>query len=95
MVFGLAFFCNPGQVILSSMKSYTLKLDSMEVGQLLDGLSARAEAWRRTAEFLANGEINGGPFIIEECSDADEAEAIASDYRAIIEKIRNQVREQE
>lgn len=77
------------------MKSFTLKLDSMEVGQLLDGLSARAESWRRTAEFLATGETKGEPFVIEECSDAEEAEAIASDYLSIIKKIRTQVREQE
>jgi hypothetical protein len=31
-------------------KQITLTLDSLDVGQLLDGLRAREESWRKTAD---------------------------------------------
>ncbi len=77
-------------------KDYTFTLNENEVGQLLDGLSIRAESWERTADFLRSGSMPEGKlFIIEDCSDPDEAEAIAEEYRGIIRKIRSQMGSQE
>ncbi len=77
-------------------KDYTFRLNKNEVGQLLDGLSIRAESWERTAEYLHSDSMPEGElFIIEECSDPAEAEGIAEDYRSIIKKISSQLEAQE
>lgn len=66
-------------------RTYRIELDEHDLGQLLDGLEIRADSWRRTAEFLRAGEMPDGEFfMIEECSDEDEAEGIAADYDRII-----------
>lgn len=72
-------------------KPFKIELEEQELGQVIDGLEVRAESWRRTAEYLKNGEMpEDGFFIIEECSDEDEAMEIAADYGKIIEKFRVQ-----
>jgi hypothetical protein len=70
-------------------KTYRIELDDLDLGQLLDGAEARAEAWERTARHYRTGELPPD-FIIEECNGADEAERIAMHYRAIIAKVRSQ-----
>ena len=66
-------------------RKYRIELDEHDLGQLLDGLEIRADSWRRTAEYLRAGDMpDGEHFMIEECSDEDEAEAIAADYGRII-----------
>lgn len=73
-------------------KDYRIELDALDLGQLLDGLEARAESWQKTAEYLRAGEMPDDElFIIEECSDAEEANGIAEHYRSIIGKIRQQM----
>lgn len=84
---------SPGQVILRDMeKTYRIELGELDLGQLLDGLESRAEAWEKTAEYFR---LDGMPddefFIIEECSGLDEAVAIAGHYRSIISKVRRQM----
>lgn len=74
-------------------KTYVLRLDVTDLGQLLDGLEARAEAWKKTADYHRTGE-SPPDFIVDECIDAEEAERIAAHYRAIITKIRKQQEEQ-
>ncbi|MGD0350135.1 MAG: hypothetical protein ABSB84_07460 [Verrucomicrobiota bacterium] len=74
-------------------KTYRIELDSFDLGQVLDGLEIRAEAWEKTADYHRTGE-SPPDFIVEECKDAEEADAIASHYRAIIAKIRKQQEEQ-
>ena len=77
-------------------KNYTIALNEQDLGQLLDGLEVRADSWRRTAEYLRHGEAPDGEFfIIEECSDPEEADALASHYDAIIESIQSQMKAQE
>jgi hypothetical protein len=75
-----------GQVSSPAMAiSYTIELDEEDLGQILDGLEIRAESWRRTAEYLRAGDMPAGDFfVIEECRDEEEAEAIAADYGRII-----------
>jgi len=70
-------------------KSYRIELNELDLGQLLDGLEARADAWEKTANFHRTGESLPN-FIVEECNDADEANRIAVHYRSIIAKIREQ-----
>jgi len=52
-------------------KSYRIELNELDLGQLLDGLEARAEAWEKTANYHRTG-ISPRDFIVEECNDADE-----------------------
>jgi len=73
-------------------KNYTFTLNANDVGQLLDGLAIRAESWEKTAGYLRDGSMPEGEiFIIEDCSEPAEADAIAEHYRSIIKKIRNQL----
>ncbi len=76
-------------------KTYSIELNEIDLGQLLDGLECRAEAWEKTAEFLRTDEIPDRKFfLIEECSEPEEANAIAGHYRLIISKIRKQMEAQ-
>ena len=74
-------------------KTYVLRLEDNDLGQLLDGLEARAAAWSKTAEYHRTGE-SPPDFIVEECNDAKEASRIATHYRSIIAKIQRQQEEQ-
>jgi hypothetical protein len=58
-------------------KTYLIRLEENDLGQLLDGLESRAEAWERTANYHRTGE-SPADFIVEECNDADEAENISA-----------------
>lgn len=73
---------------------FQLRLEANDLGQLLDGLRCRAEAWRDTAIYLQTGEPPSGFFLPEECRDAEEAESIATDYERIIADIGRQRDEQ-
>lgn len=68
---------------------YRIELDDFDLGQLLDGLEARAEAWEKTANYHRTGE-SPDDFIVEDCNDTDEAENISAHYRSIISKIQKQ-----
>jgi hypothetical protein len=74
-------------------KEYVIRLNGLDLGQLIDGLEARADAWRHTAVYLETGEAPDG-FVIEECSDAEEARRIAEHYQRIIAIIIKQQIEQ-
>jgi hypothetical protein len=74
-------------------KTYVLRLDDHDLGQLLDGLEARAIAWAKTADYHRTGE-SPPDFIVEECNDANEANRIATRYRSIIAEIQKQQEEQ-
>jgi len=76
-------------------KTYTIQLDDLDLGQMLDGLDTRAESWERTADYLRTERMpENASFLIEECSDAEEADSIAAHYRSIIATIRKQQEEQ-
>ena len=76
-------------------ENFRIEFNSIDLGQLLDGLESRAESWERTAEFLRTDEMpDGGSFIIEECSEDGEADAIAAHFRSIIAKITAQMEAQ-
>lgn len=76
-------------------KPYTIQLDALDLGQMLDGLETRAESWERTADYLRTERMpEDASFLIEECSGVEEADSIACHYRSIIAKIRKQQEEQ-
>jgi len=72
---------------------YVIRLNGLDLGQLIDGLEARATAWRLTAAYLETGEAPDG-FLIEECDDAEEARRIAEHYHRILEDLIRQQAEQ-
>jgi hypothetical protein len=74
-------------------KEYVIRLNGLDLGQLIDGLEARATAWRLTATYLETGEAPDG-FVIEECGDAEEARRIAEHYHRILGSILQQQAEQ-
>jgi hypothetical protein len=71
-------------------KTYTIRLQEHDIGQVLDGLCTRAEAWRETAEYLETGASPRKSFVAEDCKNADEARQIAEHYDYIINTIRKQ-----
>jgi hypothetical protein len=71
---------------------HTLKLDSNDVGQIIDGLRCRADSWRETADYLESGHASRDDFVSEECSNADEARSIADHYERIIRALEVQIR---
>ena len=82
----------PGQVIMPTMgKQFHLTLDSLDVGQILDGLQSRQESWANTAIYLRDGYFPDDAFVCEECSHADEAQKIANHYQRIIDAVERQV----
>ena len=73
-----------------------LELDFHETVQVLDGLEARAVSFENTAEFWNDpDEAASIGVYFEEVNDAGEAASIAKLYRSIIDKIREQMNEQE
>jgi hypothetical protein len=68
-------------------KQILIRLDEIDVGQVIDGLQARADSWRATERYFKTGEA---PSNIEECTDGDEAHAIAECYERIITSITSQ-----
>lgn len=71
-----------------------IALNQHDLGQLLDGLCIRAEAWSKTADYLESGFNADDSFICEECSDHEEARRIAQHYEKIITDIKQQVEKQ-
>jgi hypothetical protein len=72
-------------------KQLKIKIDSLDLSQILDGLRSRQESWKNTALFLRDGFFLDEAFSCEECSDADEAERIANHYKRIISSIERQI----
>ena len=72
-------------------KQLLLTLDSLDVGQIVDGLRSRQESWANTAIFLRDDYFPDSTFVCEECSDPDEAQRIANYYQRIITSIERQI----
>lgn len=82
--------------ISSTMRNqtYTITLNSIDLGQLLDGIEQRALSYRNTEHYHAFGEALSDN-IIEEVSDADEARQIAEHYERILAAVQVQIEEQD
>lgn len=75
-------------------KVFQIALESLDLGQILDGLRAREEAWRRTATFFRNNFFPDDAFVCEECSDPEEGHKIANHYKKIIAELEQQIEQQ-
>jgi hypothetical protein len=71
-------------------KEYIIRLNGFDLGQLLDGLEARANAWRHTALYLDTGQAPSPDFVVEECTSAAEAQKLAEHYDQIIAQVLEQ-----
>ena len=67
-----------------------VELNEVEWGQVMDGLTCRAEQYELTAQFHETGSADGD---ILEVRDAKEARNIAAHYRKIVGEIRGQLRD--
>ena len=76
-------------------KEFHFKLDSVDLGQVLDGLRCRRQSWANTAIYLRDEYFPDDSFVCEECSDANEAQKIADMCQRIISTIENQIAEQD
>jgi len=74
-------------------KYYVIKLSAADLGQLLDGLEVRAQAWEKTAVYHRAG-ISPSDILVEECNGAEETDRIAKHYRSIIATIVQQTEHQ-
>ena len=75
-------------------RAFQIEIESIDLGQILDGLRSRQESWRNTAIFLRDGFFPDDAFLCEDCSDPDEAEKIADYYERIIRSIEQQIDQQ-
>jgi hypothetical protein len=70
--------------------NYYIYLSGLDLGQLLDGLEVRRQAWLDSARYLRSGDMPNDTFVCEECRDASEADRIAEHYTRIAATIRRQ-----
>jgi len=75
-------------------KTYLLRLDGNDLGQILDGLRVREQSWRKTADYFRSGYNPDDSFVIEECNGEHEANEIALFYARIIRNLERQRDEQ-
>lgn len=66
-----------------------ISINRTDLGQILDALDVRAEAWELTLDYLRGIDI--GNAIVEDCDDETEAKYLAGRYREIIATIRAQI----
>ncbi|MGD0085961.1 MAG: hypothetical protein ABSC24_02415 [Verrucomicrobiota bacterium] len=75
-------------------KIYFLRLGENDLGQIIEGLQAREESWRRTANYLRSGYNSDDSFVIEECNGEYEANQIALFYERVLRNLERQRDEQ-
>ena len=75
-------------------KTYMLRLEENDLGQILESLQAREKSWRKTADYFRSGYNPDDSFVIEPCNDEHEADRIAEFYSRIIRDLERQRDEQ-
>lgn len=75
-------------------KRYVLALDAFDMGQLLDGITQRANAYRNTENYHETGDFDTHEPILE-VNDAEEARKLAEHYERIAAAIELQMKEQD
>lgn len=73
-------------------KMVRIEMSDIDLGQTLDALDTRAEAYEKTAAYLDGESIEDDGFIIEEVNDSYEARRVAEHFRSIMAKIEEQWR---
>jgi hypothetical protein len=93
--------CDPQQpadlarcICRNMSKTYMLRLKENDLGQILEGLEAREQSWRKTADYFRSGYNADSSFAIEECNGEHEANQIALFYARIIRNLERQRDEQ-
>ncbi|MBK8499397.1 MAG: hypothetical protein IPL52_11425 [Flavobacteriales bacterium] len=71
-------------------KKFVIRLNAFDLGQLIDGLEVRAQAWRDTASYLETGQLPSPDFVMEECTGAEEAQKLADHYESILTQVMEQ-----
>ena len=71
-------------------KRVAITLEENDWGQIIDGLTCRAEQYERTAHYY---ETDGGDECIEEVNSAEEARTLAAWYCRLVDQIRSQLRD--
>ena len=79
---------------MAMKREFMLKLNTVHVGQLLDGLRMRAKSWRNTEAYMRDGYQPDESLSLEECTSEYEAEQLAELYESIIATIEEQVADQ-
>lgn len=74
-------------------RTYTITLNSLDLGQMIDGIEQRALSYRNTEHYHAFGATLSDD-IIEEVTDANEARQIAEHYERIIATVQAQMEQQ-
>jgi hypothetical protein len=74
-------------------RTYSITLNALDIGQLLDGIEQRALSYRNTEHYHAFGETLSDD-IVEEVTDADEARQSAEHYEQIIATVQAQMEHQ-
>ena len=75
-------------------RTYTINLNSLDLGQMLVGIEQRAFSYRNTENYHAFGEASSDD-IVEEVTDADEARQIAEHFERIMAAVQAQMDEQD
>jgi hypothetical protein len=73
-------------------KEVSITLTENDWGQIIDGLTCRAEQYELTAKYHAGESVRGEILAV---SDADEARELALWYRRLVEQIRGQLKDAE
>lgn len=71
-------------------KTITVTLDDNDWGQIIDGLTCRAEWYENAVQYYETGYCEGD---IAEVRDGDEARVLAEWYMNIIRKIMDQLQD--
>jgi len=72
----------------------TITLPRDDLGQIIDGLCCRQDAYRKTAEYHETGTCSDPTFVVEEVTDAEEARALEARYAGIIAALQAQLHAQ-
>lgn len=67
----------------------TYKLNSIDAGQIMDGLQVRKSDWEKTRDWY-DGTLEDPYFAIEECNGREEAENMVNVYTKILEQLEDQ-----
>ena len=71
-------------------KILTINFERNDLGQVIDALHCRLEAYENTALYLDQLYTGDEVFLIEEVNSSNEAREIAANYRRIINDLKSQ-----
>ena len=69
----------------------TITMKDNDLGQILDALCVRRDAWRNTELYYHNGTCTED-MLIEDCDGEEEARFLADQYDSIIVELQSQIK---